>query len=181
MLTPDQAGEFLREVDKTHERSKHYLRYWRSGAIVQLWGVVWFAAYLGSWLFPAHSGYFWLVGDTAGVLGTVYHARRQRLEGYRTDRRIWLALLTVMTFGVLVSIFLLKQPGAVSVFWTFLFMLAYMLAGLWLGLRWTLLGAVVCMLTLLAYLFLMPWFNLAMAILGGGGLVLGGTWLRRAK
>jgi len=41
-------------------------------------------------------------------------------------------------------------------------------------------GASICVLTFIAYHFLAPWFDLAMALLAGGGLLLGGTWLRRA-
>jgi len=56
-----------------------------------------------------------------------------------------------------------------------------MLQGLWVGLRWTVLGAAVCVMSVLSYFFLAPWYDLVMAVVGGGGLLLGGTWMRRAR
>lgn len=60
-------------------------------------------------------------------------------------------------------------------------MSGYMLHGLWSGLRWTVLGAAVTAISLVAYFFLAPWFHLVMAIAAGGALLLGGTWLRHAR
>jgi len=40
MLNPQQVQQYLQEVEQTQTRSEQYLRYWRSGVIVQLWGVV---------------------------------------------------------------------------------------------------------------------------------------------
>lgn len=180
MLNPQQVQQYLQEVEQTQTRSEQYLRYWRSGVIVQLWGVVWFCAYLGSYLAPAHSGYCWLIADAAGMLGTAYLLSRQKTASQPGDRRIWLAMAILVAFGIMVSTFIVHRPGAISVFWTSLFMLVYMLAGLWYGLRWTILGASICVLTFIVYHFLAPWFDLAMALLAGGGLLLGGTWLRRA-
>ncbi len=167
----------LAEVTQTERRSTAYFAYWRYGALAQIWGAVWAFAYLGMFFQPQHRNLFWLCGDAVGALATIYVTRQQR--GEPSDLRTWVAFGLVMAFGVLASGLIGERPAAVSVFWTCLFMTAYMIGGLWFGRRWTILGAIVCALSVLAYLYLMPWFNLAMAVIGGGGLMLGGAWMRR--
>ena len=41
-------------------------------------------------------------------------------------------------------------------------------------------GAAVIALTLIGYLWAGPWFELWMAFVNGGGLLLGGLWMRRS-
>jgi hypothetical protein len=177
MLTPEQAQAMLAEVKQTESRSSAYFAYWRYGMLAQIWGAVWAFAYLGMFFLPQHVNLFWLCGDALGALLTIHVIGKQK--GEANDGRVWAAFGLVMAFGVLVSGLIGDRPAAVSVFWTWLFMTAYMVGGLWFGRRWTILGAIVCALSVLAYLYLMQWFNLAMALISGGGLILGGTWMRR--
>jgi hypothetical protein len=57
-------------------------------------------------------------------------------------------------------------------------MLAYTLAGLWLGPAFVAIGVGVTALTLVGYFVAGPWFELWMAVVYGGGLMLGGYWMR---
>lgn len=87
----------------------------------------------------------------------------------------------MLAFGLVGTVLIGPNGHAIEVFWTCLAMGGYMLFGLWRGLRWTVLGAAVTALSLLAYFCLTPWFNLVMAAAAGGALLLGGTWLRHAR
>lgn len=55
----------------------------------------------------------------------------------------------------------------------------YVLAGIWKGARWTVVGIVVAGLTMAGYELLQEHFNLWMALVGGGTLVCTGLWFRR--
>ena len=41
-------------------------------------------------------------------------------------------------------------------------------------------GTTIITLTLIGYFFAGPWFELWMALVNGGGLLLGGLWMRRS-
>ena len=57
---------------------------------------------------------------------------------------------------------------------------AYVLGGLWLGLRLAVAGIVLGLLTLLGYFLLRDYFLLWMAVVGSGALLIAGLWLKRA-
>jgi hypothetical protein len=58
--------------------------------------------------------------------------------------------------------------------------LVYVVAGVWKMQRLAWIGAAVFLLTMAGYLLLQPWLSFWIAGVGGGGLILGGLWLRRA-
>jgi hypothetical protein len=59
-------------------------------------------------------------------------------------------------------------------------MLLYAIAGLWLGYAFVLIGVGISILTLIGYFYVGgEAFSLWMAFVNGGGLLLGGLWMRR--
>lgn len=185
MATMDRqlAQAMLAEVEQTQQRSGRLLGYWRQGQIIQLWGLVWIAAHLATYFLPARSGSIWLLCDSLGLAATVWLRLRNRdaASAAHTDRRLLFAALILLLFGLLACTLIGPHGRAIEVLWTSMAMTGYMLYGLWAGLRWTVLGAVVMALSLAAYLYLGPWYDLAMAAAAGGGLLLGGTWIRHAR
>ncbi|HTF79050.1 MAG TPA: hypothetical protein VK620_32865, partial [Bradyrhizobium sp.] len=91
------------------------------------------------------------------------------------------AIVVFVAFGAIwsvgVSHFTPRQLGA---FWPSYFMLPYIIAGLWLGSAFVAIGTAIIALTLIGYFFAGPWFELWMALVNGGGLLLGGFWMRRS-
>jgi len=91
------------------------------------------------------------------------------------------AIVVFVAFGAIwsvgVSHFTPRQLGA---FWPTYFMLPYIIAGLWLGGAFVAIGTAIIALTLIGYFFAGPWFELWMALVNGGGLLLGGFWMRRS-
>lgn len=177
------AQAMLAEVEQTQQRSGRLLRYWRQGQIIQLWGLVWMAAHLATFFLPARSGSIWLVCDSVGFAATVWLRLRSRdaATGPYTDRRLVFAALILLLFGLLACALIGPHGRAIEVLWTSMAMTGYMLYGLWSGLRWTVLGAAVMAVSLAAYFYLGPWYDLAMAAAAGGGPLLGGTWIRHAR
>ena len=64
-------------------------------------------------------------------------------------------------------------------FWPLYFMMFYCIAGLWFGTIFIVIGLAMTALTLVGYFFVGAAFLLWMAVVNGGGLILGGLWMRR--
>jgi len=57
--------------------------------------------------------------------------------------------------------------------------MGYVIAGLWLGPAFMVIGSSIITLTLIGYFFVGSWFDIWMAFVNGGGLLLAGAWMRR--
>ena len=75
--------------------------------------------------------------------------------------------------------FYFTAPRQIGTFWAIYFMLAYTMAGLWVGQAYITIGVSITALTLFGYFFVGEWFEPWMALVNGGGLILGGLWMRR--
>ena len=87
----------------------------------------------------------------------------------------------VLFIGALFAIMPPHTDAQVAAFFPILVALFYLLIGVWTeGARMIVLGLAVGALTLFGFFYLAPYFALWMAVVGGGGLILGGFWLRSA-
>jgi hypothetical protein len=96
--------------------------------------------------------------------------------------RMLAAFLLFFAFGIFCSNVLGHfTPRQMGAFWPIYFMVFYMLAGLWFGGAFVAIGLAITVLTLIGYFFVGGFaFLLWMAVVNGGGLVLGGLWMRRS-
>jgi hypothetical protein len=101
--------------------------------------------------------------------------------GYTFSTRLLAASVLFIVFGCILSIGVghLRQRQ-MDAFWPIYFMMAYTIIGLWFGYAFVAIGAGITALTLIGYFFAGDWFYLWMAAVDGGGLVLGGLWMRRS-
>jgi hypothetical protein len=90
------------------------------------------------------------------------------------------AFLLFIAFGIFASRWLghftQRQMGT---FWSIYFMLVYTIVGLWVGRAFVAIGGSIIALTLIGYFYIGSAFDLWMAVVNGGGLILGGLWMRR--
>ena len=131
------------------------------------------------------------------ALWRLYLDRRQRAErrrrrrdqrrsshrrtGVRTfDFRVLAAFLLFFAFGFLcIAVLGHFGPRQMGTFWPIYFMLFYCIAGLWFGHAFVAIGLAITALTLIGYFFIGgAAFLLWMAVVNGGGLILGGLWMR---
>ena len=91
-----------------------------------------------------------------------------------------MAFLLFFAFGLATCMLAHFGPRELGVFWAIYFMLFYTIAGLWAGYAFVAIGLSIIALTLIGYFFIGPAFDLWMAFVNGGGLVLGGLWMRRS-
>ena len=142
-----------------------------------------FVGYVLSFVMPPRAGYVWVVVIIAGIAGSaLIGALSRKRAGVNTfNAKATAAIVVFVAFGAIwsvgVSHFTPRQLGA---FWPSYFMLPYIIAGLWLGGAFVAIGTAIIALTLIGYFFAGPWFQLWMALVNGGGLLLGGFWMRRS-
>ncbi len=92
-----------------------------------------------------------------------------------------MAYLLFLAFGHFCSTVLGHfTPREQGTFWPIYFMLFYSIAGLWFGYAFIAIGIGITVLTLIGYFYVGgAGFLLWMAFVNGGGLMLGGFWMRR--
>jgi hypothetical protein len=183
MIDSQQAHSALADIDDITRRVRQSRFYRHASSMLMLWGALTFVGYLVSFAVPALARYAWIAVFLAGIAGSVtIGAASRRRAGINTfNARATAAMVIFIAFGAIWSIgvghFTPRQLGA---FWPTYFMLPYILLGLWLGQAFVAIGAAVIALTLLGYFYTGPWFELWMAFVNGGGLLLGGFWMRRS-
>ena len=182
MIDSKQASEALTEIDEIVRRVRQSRIYNLASLMMVMWGVLVFAGYVATWLWPRSGGIVWVAIYGMGIAGSFViskyvHAR----EGVRTfDLRMLAAFALFVAFGIFCSWLGHFTPRQLGTFWPIYFMLGYTIAGLWVGYAFVAIGLGITALTLIGYFFAGNWFDLWMAFVDGGGLVLGGLWMRRS-
>jgi hypothetical protein len=182
MIDSKQASEALTEIEEIVRRVRQSRIYNLASLMMIMWGALVFAGYVATWLVPRNGGIVWIVIYAMGIAGSFVvskydHAR----EGVRTfDLRMLAAFALFVAFGIFCSWFGHFTPRQLGTFWPVYFMLVYTIAGLWAGYAFVAIGLGITALTLIGYFFAGDWFDLWMAVVDGGGLMLGGLWMRRS-
>ena len=182
MIDSKQASAALAEIDDIVQRLRQSQLYELASLAALWWGVLVFAGNLVTWLWPVYAIYAWPAVDILGVGGLVALRLLNPPQAYAPvfDVRLLLVFALFFAFGYLctnvIGHFGPRQLGA---FWPIYFMLFYMLAGLWFGTAFVGIGLGITALTLIGYFYVGEAFPLWMAFVNGGGLILGGLWMRR--
>lgn len=184
-ISPSEAEEALATIQAMMQKTRRAIS--SSGAYLFLivWGVIWLLGFLGSQFLPLHiAGYAWIVLDTlGGILSAVLGIRMGR--GVRSSsptisgKRIaafWLLLFFYCIAAVAVS---WPADGKQMAMYIILFvMVGWMAMGLLLSFTSIRPGLIITALALVGYFLLPGIFNLWMSILGGGGMIALGLYIR---
>src|SRR3954447_7878509 len=178
----DEAASALSDIDTVVRRVRQSRIYNLASLMLMMWGVLVFAGYVLNFLSPRNGAIIWIAVNVTGFAGSFAISRENYArEGIRTFDVRWLAaFLLFIAFGIFCSWlghFMPRQQGA---FWPVYFMLIYIIAGLWFGHAFVVIGFTITALTLIGYFLAGEWFELWMAFVDGGGLMLGGLWMRRS-
>lgn len=182
MIEAREAGELLSDIDRIGRDVRRSLFYRRASSMLLLWGVLTFIGYSLTFCAPGIAPIVWPVVIAAGTVGSVIiGAVSARREGVRTfDVRMLTAFVVFIAFGFVWSVVLGGfTPRQLAAFWPSYFMLLYIMVGVWVGRAFVAIGVSVIALTAIGYQFAGSWFALWMAVVNGGGLLLGGWWMRR--
>jgi hypothetical protein len=185
VIDPQEAASALSEIDSIARRVRQSRFYRISSLMLVLWGVLIAIGYVTTDLAPGQGKQgkiVWLVIYGLGLAGSfaVSAYDRKRVGARSFDLRMLAAFLLFFGFGLLWSIGLGQfTPRQLGVFWTSYFMMVYVIVGLWVGPAFVAIGLSITALALIGYALAGDWFNLWMAAVNGGGLILGGLWMRR--
>jgi hypothetical protein len=178
-----QATEALPDIDDIVHRVRRSQIYALNSQFLVLWGVLCFAGNVATWLWPRYGGYIWIAVDIIGVAGlfAISGLSYSRTRVRTFDVRTLVMFLLFFAFGFfcthVLGHFTPRQQGT---FWPIYFMLFYTIAGLWFGYAFVAIGVGITVLTLVGYFYIGEAFPLWMAFVNGGGLILGGLWMRRS-
>ncbi len=179
-LSPSEAADALRDINRTEEHSSILHGYRKSSPFLIVWGVMWALGYGGTYFFPPYTNLIWLCVATVGtIISTIIGMRFKP-----TDERkfSWKFLFTWLSaLGAIASVLTIFFPfSGMQIGSLFPLMIgwAYVVLGIWVGARIAITGLLLVALTLIGFFYLPAYFMLWMAVVGGGGLILGGIWLR---
>jgi hypothetical protein len=180
VIDRQQATAALADIVQRVRRSQMYDL---KSQIMVLWGVLVFAGNVATWLWPRHGGCIWIAVDIVGVARlfaiSALNYSRTRLQTF--DVRMLAVFPLFFAFGFFCTHVLGHfTPHQQGTFWPIYFMLFYSIAGLWFGYAFVAIGVGITVLTLIGYFYIGEAFPLWMAFVNGGGLILGGLWMRRS-
>ncbi|QIG81645.1 hypothetical protein [Stakelama tenebrarum] len=177
-----EAANALHEVDRARRRSGALRGYAHAGSTVIVWGVIWLLCNLATY-FIKDGNLSWMIGIPVGVLWSVarpYFARSERPEP--ADLRIPFSIFAALGFlGLVMTVTDAAASYAQqNVLISLLVAVAYVLLGIWTGLRFALLGLALTLVICLGWFAFPATLLLWLGLGGGGALILGGIWLARA-
>ena len=179
MISNGEALSALQDVETTRRRSREAYGYSLSAPYCFIWGVAWFVAYASEASGTPYVWWIWSAAISAGAIACVVVGLSQARRGAPSIRRIWLLFVVLYAFSfALFSIFSPVGPFQIAAYWPLLWAAVYCGIGLWLGMRYVIVGGVLGGLTLAAYFLFRDHFYITMAFAGGGSLILTGFWLR---
>lgn len=182
-IPAQEAAASLRDIERARRRSAASFHDRRTSPFLILWGVIWVAGYTASYIWPGRGWLAWLALVPAGMVASWRIGSRQAHgEGGARGWRVWASVAATFLFiaGVYVVLPARTNAQGAAVF-PLLIALFYTLEGIWHGtFRLGAVGVAVGLLTVGGYVWLQPYFLVWLAGVGGGALILGGTWLRGA-
>jgi len=181
MITSHEAGKTLEDIKAVSRRSGLAYGYREASPHLLLWGVIWALGYgLPAAGLAGYGIWPWLV--VSGIIGSFWFSRpRKQAKPLRFDWRYGGSVAAGLIFiAGLFSVFMPVSGQQIGTVIPLIVGVAYLQLGIWTrGMRIALIGLVVTAAALYAYHGAREIFDLLMAITGGGGLILGGLWLRR--
>ena len=176
-LSPEQAAAALREIEETRQRSLELVVYRQGAPVLVLWGVIWIVGFASNAMWPTYAAIVWTVLTVLGAVASWLISRGGNPGQNLRYVASWAVfLLLFYGAGPILAPQTTSQRAALA---ALLVAAAYALAGIWWLQRYLWLGLALFAVTLFGFFFA-PWFELWMAVMGGGGLILGGLWLRAA-
>jgi hypothetical protein len=190
-ISRDEAASALAEIDQARGRIIQLQGYHHGAQFFIIWGLVWLIANIGTYLFPAAETTIWPASLAIGALSSISHGIRTSLRGRQkalqspATRREWrqaiMTSLVVMAF--ITCLVMIADPAStrqLNAMISIVFPFLYMVGGIWVGWRLFIIGLVTAIGIMAGYVWIPEHFELWMGLFGGGSLIAGGVWLRKA-
>ena len=185
-ISPSEAEEALQAIQSMMNKTKKAIS--NSGAynFLILWGVIWLFGFIANHFFNAKTaGVIWMGLDILGgvisaILGIRMGRKVRSPSGLASGKRI--AWFWLLLFVFCVSLILVASPadGKQTAMIIVLFvMLGWVAMSLLLSVASVWWGLAITALALIGYFLLPSIFYLWMAVLGGGGMIVLGIYIRK--
>jgi len=184
-ITPSEAEEALSAIQKIMKKTRHSISSSGAYKFLILWGIIWLIGFLNSQFIPGElAGNIWIGLDIIGGMLSAFIGIRLN-RGIRssspstTGKRIglfWLILFLYCFIAILVAG---TTDGKQLAMFIILFVtIGWIAMGLLLSFVSVWWGLALVTMACLGYFFLPDIFYLLMAILGGGGMIVLGLYIR---
>lgn len=173
-IEPSDARAALHAAEQSRRRAIELGGYARAGSILIAWGLVWLVGNLASQFRPDIAMWCWPIGIAGAVLWTIVRGERP------TDWRVFATVTTAFAFLVLVLAITGGGHREQNAITALLVAASYITLGIWSGARFAWLGIALAVIVCIGWFIAPAWFYLWLGLGGGGALLLGGLWLRRA-
>ena len=184
-LTPLEAQQALEAIQNIANKTRKVIANSGAYAFLIIWGFVWLIGFSANQFLVGPSvGYAWMVLDIVGALLSVYFGIRLNRKirsdsNIKAGRRIgyfWLLLFAYCLLLLLVVSPLDMKKGAMVI--VLFVMIGWIAMGLLMSAASIWWALVITALALFGYFLLPSYFYLWMAVLGGGGMIALGIYIR---
>lgn len=176
--TAEEAAQALRDIDAIRHRAAGFQDYRAESGQLILWGLVYLAGFSLTACFSEYLVLIWVLVTTSGLGVGIFLVSRSGL-GVSIIWRYIALVTTILSFIAVLHVVFWPVSAEQGAMLGPLFVAAlYILRGIQLRPRYTVIGCVLGGLSLFGYLFLLPVFWPWMAMACGGTLILSGLWLR---
>ena len=185
-VSKDEASSALHDIEAAEHRSRTLFSYSLASPYLLMWGALWLIAGTVGAVSPAHTGIGWSAVDMVGLVGNAGLMIRQawrcgeRSERVRLLRYFGTAAVLVAFIGLTLMVFAPVTGPEILMLFTLLVAAGFTIAGCWSGLRYAAVGVTLGGLAVGVFVLAPAYLNLVVPFAGGGALILGGLWLRRA-
>ncbi|HEY3948813.1 hypothetical protein [Phenylobacterium sp.] len=180
-IPAEEAASALKDAEAAAGRSARARGYQSGSGYLLVWGAVWTLANIAAQISERAGELAWTGLVILGVVASMVMGRRFGSGVAGGPVKALLVAAAIGGFGLCVQVVApplgLAQANALASLAVGAVYIALGSAG---GLRLSAVGAVVMAATVVGWLFLRDWFFLWSAVVGGGGLILGGLWFRKA-
>lgn len=184
-ISPAEAEEALAAIRSMAEKTRRAISKSGAYAFLIVWGIVWLLGFLSNhFLANDLAGSIWIGLDTlGGIASAVIGARMNRQvrspSAAASGKRIaWFWLLLFLYCVAAIGIASPVDSKQLSMFIILFVMVGWMAMGLLLSFASIGWGLAITALALISYFLLPGIFYLLMAILGGGGMIVLGIYIR---
>jgi hypothetical protein len=183
-ISSTEAEENLAAIQIMMQKTRHSIASGGTYITLIVTGVVWLFGFLSTQFVPEISGYVWTVGSILGtILGTVLGFRMgKRVRSPSTAptaKRIGLFWLLLVFYGIATIAVARPTDGKQATIFIVLFiMLGQLAIGLLFSFSSVWWALPITALALVGYFLLPGIFYLWMAVLGGGGMIALGLYIR---
>jgi hypothetical protein len=183
-VSPSEAEEALAAIQTIGQKTRHSIASGGTTITLIVTGIIWLFGFLSTQFVPEISGYVWTIGSILGtILGTVFGFRMgKRVRSPSTvpmAKRLGLFWLFLIIYGIATIAVARPTDGKQATILIILFIMFGQLAmGLLLSFSSTWWALPITALALIGYFLLPGIFYLWMGILGGGGMIALGLYIR---